>query len=75
MCFKGLPLKNSIKGCTFVFILSIKIVLFLANSADPDEMLPYATFHLGLHCMPKYLITGIQNEKVNYHMMSRLGVI
>ena len=29
------------------------------NSADPDEMLPYAAFHLGLHCLAKYLFTGI----------------
>ena len=27
------------------------------NSADPDEMPPYAAFHLGLHCLPKYLFT------------------
>ena len=37
--------------------------LKLANSADPDEMLPYAAFHLGFHCLPKYLSTGIQIEK------------
>ena len=41
---------------------SLKIVLILANSADPDEMLPNAAFHLGLHCLPKYLFTGIQKE-------------
>ena len=29
--------------------LSLKIVFILANSADPDEMLPYAAFHLDLH--------------------------
>ena len=23
----------------------------------------YAAFHLGLHCLPKYLSTSIQNEK------------
>ena len=23
----------------------------------------YAAFHLDLHCLPKYLLTGIQNEK------------
>ena len=34
----------------------------LANSTDPDEMLPYAAFHLDLHCLPKYLFTDIQNE-------------
>ena len=33
--------------------LSLKIVFTLANSADPDEMPPYAAFHLGLHCLPK----------------------
>ena len=29
---------------------SLKVVLILANSADPDEMQHYAAFHLGLHC-------------------------
>ena len=24
---------------------------------------PYVAFHLGLHCLPKYLFTSIQNEK------------
>ena len=37
--------------------------LFLSYSADPDEMLPYGAFHLGLQCLPKYLSTSIQNEK------------
>ena len=35
----------------------------LANSADPDEMPPNAAFHLGLHCLPKYLFAGIQSKK------------
>ena len=34
-----------------------KIVFVLANSADPDEMPPYAAFHLGLLCLSKYLFT------------------
>ena len=51
----------SIKG------LQVRIIIFqlftkkisenrfdLANSADPDEMLRYAAFHLGLHCLQKY---------------------
>ena len=47
-----------------MLFLSLKIVfIFIANSADSDEMLPYAAFHLGLHCLPKYLFTDIQNEK------------
>ena len=32
--------------------LSLTIVFVLANSVDPDEMLQYAAFHLGLHCLP-----------------------
>ena len=28
----------------------MKIIFVLANSADPDEMPPYAAFHQGLHC-------------------------
>ena len=43
--------------------VSLKIVFVLANSAYPDEMLLYASFHLGFHCLPKYLLTGNQNEK------------
>ena len=38
-----------------MYFLSGKIVLILAKSADLDEMLPYAAFHLGLHCLPKYM--------------------
>ena len=43
-----------------VFIF-FKIVFILANIADPDEMPPYAAFHLGLHfcqstCLPLTLI-------------------
>ena len=32
--------------------LSLKVVLILANSKDPDEMQHTAAFHLGLHCLP-----------------------
>ena len=41
------------------------MVMMSQNSADPDEMLPYAAFHLGLHFFQKYLFTSIQNEKGN----------
>ena len=33
----------------------------LANSADPDEMLRNVAF-LGLHCLPKHLFAGTQND-------------
>ena len=45
------------------FFMSLKIVFILANSADPDEMPPYVAFHQGIHCLPKYLFTSIQDEK------------
>ena len=32
--------------------MSLKIVCFLANSEDPDEMLHFAAFHMGLNCLP-----------------------
>ena len=35
--------------------LSLKTVLILANSAEPNEMKLYAAFHLGLHSLPEYL--------------------
>ena len=39
------------------------IVFILTNSADLAQMPLYGVFHLGLHCLPKYLFTGIQYEK------------
>ena len=39
------------------------IFFILANRAGPDEMPHYVAFHLGLHCLPKYLFIDIQNEK------------
>ena len=43
--------------------LSLEAVLILANSADPDKMQHYAAFHLGLHCLSKYLFRGFQHTK------------
>ena len=34
--------------------MSLKVVLILANSADPDEMQQYAAVHLGLNCLPMF---------------------
>ena len=31
--------------------LSLKVDFVLENSADPDEMAPYVSLHLGLHCL------------------------
>ena len=42
---------------------SLKIDFVLANSADPDEMLHIAAFHLGVHWLPKdlYWVSGLQS--------------
>ena len=50
-------------GCQPKFLynavfLSLKIVFILANSIDPDEMLP----SLGPQCLLKYLLPCMQNE-------------
>ena len=54
MYFKGSQVEFSKLLC----ISAPEIVLILANSAEPDEMQHYAAFHLGLHCLPKYLFWG-----------------
>ena len=38
--------------------LSLKVVLIIENSADPDEMQHDAAFLLGLLCLLKYLFIG-----------------
>ena len=48
------------KGLQYIFLnhdvfLSMEVVLNVANSADLDEIQHYAAFHLGLHCLPKFL--------------------
>ena len=40
-----------------------KIGFVLASSADPDEMLHYAAFHLGFNCLPKYPFKGFWSSK------------
>ena len=40
-------------------ILLSEYLLTLTNSVDPDEMQHYAAFHLGLHCLQKYLFRGL----------------
>ena len=58
MYFKGS--QNFLKNDVF---LSLKVVLILPNSTDPDEMQHYAAFHLGLHCLSKYPFRGFQDTK------------
>ena len=45
--------------------LSVKIKKKMMHFlSDPDEMWPYAAFHLGLHCLPKYLFTDSRMTRV-----------
>ena len=46
-----------------IVFLSLKIVCDTAKSVDPDEMLHYAAFHLGLHCLPNYTFRNYQGTK------------
>ena len=46
-----------------IVFLSFKIDFVLANRADPNKMLHYAAFHLGLHCLPKYLFRGFLSSR------------
>ena len=43
----------------------MKIKFVLASSVDPNEILHYAAFHLGIHCLPKYLFGGFSLQWVN----------
>ena len=47
----------------YCICVSLKINFLLANSADPDEMPHHAAFHLGPHCLPKYLSRGFRSPK------------
>ena len=47
---------NRSKFLNYDVFLALEIVFILANSAEPDEMPPYAAFYLGLQVLPKYLL-------------------
>ena len=62
----GLPIvyfKGSREEFSKSLLLSLKIVLILANSADTDEMQHNAAFHLGFHFLPKYPFRGFHYRK------------
>ena len=50
----------------------LQLVFFiLGNSADHNEMSPYAAFHLGLHCLPKYLHKVRHNSRIESSRIKR----
>ena len=46
-----------------ILFFSLKIDFCLANTADHGEMTHYVTFHLGLQCLPKYLLWGLRSTR------------
>ena len=46
-----------------MYLSPLNDVFILTNSANPDEMLHFLTFHLGLHCLLKYQFMGFQYTK------------
>ena len=50
--------KQMVGGKVFLVVfLSLKVVhvLVLGNSVDPNELPHYMVFHVGLHCLSKYV--------------------
>ena len=49
-------LKN-VKLILLIHVVNFKTNIFytFSNSVDPNEMQHHAAFHLGLHCLQKYL--------------------
>ena len=56
-------------------ILSLYVVLILANSADPGEMQHHNAFYLGSYCVLIPVYGFLVYQSVNYHMKSFLGLI
>ena len=53
-------------GCQVIIFQKYCILLSeypfsFTNSVDPDEIQHYAAFHLGRHCLQKYLFRGFPN--------------
>ena len=46
-----------------IAFLSLKIDVAVTSSADPDEKLRYAAFHLGLHCFENNPFILFQSTK------------
>ena len=46
---------HRVKFPNYYVFLSLSMVLTSAKSVDHGEMQHHAAFHLGLHCLPKYL--------------------
>ena len=61
MCFKGSHVE--ILNCDV--IMPMKIVFILANSVDPDEMLPLCDISSGSSLFAKVPVSSIKNYRIN----------
>ena len=64
-CFSS-KRENTFKSMGFLTLWNYLWFLTVGMSylADPDEISPYATIYLGLHCLPKYLFSGRLNDNL-----------
>ena len=46
-----------------IVFFCLKFFFTFTNSVDPDEMQHYAAFHLGIHCLQKYLFRGFLDQR------------
>ena len=51
-------LVETVSSATF-----LSLIPHLCRCVDPVVIRHHAAFHLGVHCLPKNLFAGIQNEK------------
>ena len=65
---------SQVKVSKLSVFLSLKVILILANSADPDGMQHYAAFHLGLHCLPEYWFMEFSVQMVKSAMKTKVSL-
>ena len=63
--------QSRVKHSTIEPLAPCLIIFVFTNSVDPDEMPHYAAFHLGLHCLSKYVLGVTCIERVNKHMFKQ----
>ena len=47
-----------------IVFFCLKVFFTFINSVDPVEMQQFAIFHLGLHCLQRYLFRSFPNTQV-----------
>ena len=62
---------NRLQSLNNIVSLLLKIRFVVANIVDPDEMLHYAAFHLGLHCLLMYIFRSLQYAQGGAQCLSR----